>query len=274
MWNNELETYNDPIFHKIADYSQAVAQLGDYFIINRTTDVVVAPGSDMPFVAVRWYAPNTALANLGWPAQAANPAAYVSLMDANQDAEEITNHPILLSHIPTRLQPGIYIPTLPQIAYISDQFDLHHAFPTDAFEWPEVMLKESIYPVEISPYQFTTKALDATDTLYYMPWLLTPIGAGLVASNTNLTWSKALGIGGSNRTGTAQVAVSTVTVYVKNRTFPDGAAVLNTQDASSITAMANNARDNDFTERYCFFKVRLQIDQAGSTPAGVGYIVY
>jgi hypothetical protein len=271
-------TYNPPIFIKLDAWSDGINALGDYFEIKRPTNIVIAPGSDMPYCALKYH-PNEPAAGDGWPAQAANPAAYVSLMDTNQEGETSdrnTWHPILISHIPTLLQPGWYINALPQMAYVGDQWDIDHAWSANMFSSPEVVLMESNFPVEIQPYQFTTVAHAAGAAVtYYTPWLLSPVGSGLVAAKTNLTYSKLMGFGGSNRTGTGQTAVCTASIYTKCRTYADGAAARNYQDAISITAIANNGRVNESLERFVWFKLVLDFDQdVGATPAGVGYIIF
>jgi hypothetical protein len=280
MYGNEYHagsTFNPPIFHKLDAWSQGVNQLGDYFEIKRPTSIVVAPGSDMPYCALKFH-PNEPAAGDGWPAQAANPAAYVSLMDTNQEGETSdrnTWHPILVGNMPVLLQPGWYINALPQMAYVGDQFDFIHVWPTTVFEWPEVMLMESNFPVEMNPYQFTTKAVSAGSTRsWFMPWLLTPEGGGMIASLTSLEYSKLLGVGGSNRTGTSQAAFTNFIVYVKGRTYPDTAIANLRQDQVTITQLADGARTNDIVERYVWFRGSLHTNDAGSTPAGVGYIIF
>jgi hypothetical protein len=276
MWNDRFEagqTHNPPLLHKIDAWNFGVNDVNDYFYCGRPTSVVVAPGSDMPYCLVHYVATLPAAGD-GWPAQAANPAAYVSLLEPTQDSDERTWHPILLSHIPTTLMPGYYVPALPMMAYAGDQFDIDHAWPTTLFEYPEVILMESNFPVEMNPYQFTTKLVEQTDTTYYMPWLITPIATGLVASFTNLVWSKVLGFGASNRTGTAMTGTCTFDILTKCRTFPDGAAARNSQDAASIAVLVNGARSNQALERFGWMKPSGTVCAAGAIPAGVGVIVF
>ena len=130
MWSDKYiigQGHNPPLFHKIDTWNFAPNDVNDYFEIKRPTNVVIAPGSDMPYCAVH-YVEGVPTNGDGWAAQAANPAAYVSLMDANQDTDEITWHPILLSHIPTTLMPGYYVPALPMGAYVGDFWDHEHAW--------------------------------------------------------------------------------------------------------------------------------------------------
>jgi hypothetical protein len=266
-------------FHMIGvgatPWSQAPGNLGDYFTLTRKTWVVVAPGSDMPYCLVRWY-PDLASA-VGWPAQAANPAAFVPLNDQYQEADcdragVITNHPILLSHKPKLLKPGIYVPALPQMAYYGyGQYDLDHVWPTLAFKYPHVLLSESEEAVEQNPYQFVTPERDAEGAEnYYTPWLITPDdGVGYSSG----TYSKLLGVGGSNRQTDPQV-VATFYAYTKPLTFPDTAAVRNTVDVNAIATLAINTRLNTPVERFSWFKMRLNFtDETGYTPEGVGYII-
>jgi hypothetical protein len=277
MWNDRFEagqTHNPPLLHKIDTWNFGVNDVNDYFYCARPTSVVIAPGSDMPYCLVHYVATLPAAGD-GWPAQAANPGAYVSLLEPTQDSDERTWHPILLSHIPTTLMPGYYVPALPMMAYCGDQWDHEHAW-ADGLDDPEVILMESNFPVEMCPYQFTSEAYAAGTgaVIYTFPWLLTPIAAGLVASSSNLVWSKALGIGGSNRTGSAQTAAYIMRVYTKNRTFPDIVANFEDQDFGQISALADGARSNTLCERFGWMKPEIQIDANGGTPAGVGYIVF
>jgi hypothetical protein len=276
MWSDRYilgQTHNPPLFHKIDTWNFGVNDVNDYFEIKRPTSVVVAPGSDMPYCLVHYVSATPGNGD-GWPAQAANPAAYTSLLEANQDTDEITWHPILLSHKPVTLMPGFYVPALPMMAYCGDQWDHDHAWQTDVLEYPVVLLMESVFPVEMSHYQFTSKAITAGSVrLWYNPWLLTPISPGMVASTTNLVFSKMLGVGASNQTGTGQTATCTFSVYTKGNQFPDIAANFETQDVGQISDLANNQRTNTALERYAWFKVRINVNAAGATPAGVGYII-
>jgi hypothetical protein len=279
MWNSRYaagQGNNPPLFHKIDQWNFGVNDVNDYFEVKRPTPVVVAPGSDMPYCLVHWVDPGAVPTNGdGWPAQAANPGAYVSLLEPNQDSDEITWHPILLSHIPVTLMPGFYVPALPMMAYCGDQWDFDHAWPTTAFIYPEVILMESNFPVEMCPYQVTTETIAAGSArLWYTPWLMSPIASGLVASTTNLVWSKLLGAGGSNNTGTAQTATCTFTMYTKNRTFPDIAANIEYQDVIQTSNLGDGTRANIAAERYGWVKLRLNVNATGATPTGVGYLVF
>jgi hypothetical protein len=278
MWNSYLKTHNNPIFHKIDDYSQAVNQNGSYFQVKRPTDIVIAPGSDMPFLCLK-YTETEPGATDGFPAQAANPAAYVSVMDSEQYDDRHTWHPILLSHIPVTLMPGWYQPALPQIAYCSDQYDIDHGWPTDVLEWPEVMLKESNISVGISHFGFTGKAISAgSSRSWFTPWLLLVQGENqggdMVLSNAAGGINKIASIGASNLSGSNQTATINQRILTKTRTFPDTAVVRNAQDRSnSITAIDNGNRLNRGCERYTFFKFEINVDETGATPAGIGYII-
>jgi hypothetical protein len=135
MWNDRFkvgQTHNPPLLHKIDTWNFGVNDVNDYFYCARPTSVVIAPGSDMPYCLVHYVATLPAAGD-GWPAQAANPAAYVSLLEPTQDSDERVWHPILLSHQPVTLMPGYYVPALPQMAYAGDQFDIEHAWPTTMF---------------------------------------------------------------------------------------------------------------------------------------------
>lgn len=274
MAGNPNARLNPHIFHEIDTWNFTVNDVNDYFLIKQPTPVVIAPGSDMPYCLVHWVG-NIPGNGDGWPAQAANPGAYVQLGEPHYVPDEVSWSPILLSHKPTWLRPGYYVPALPMMAYMAfSQWDHEHAWPTTIFEYPKVRIAESIFPEEIIPYQFTTKALSQTDTSYLTPWMLSPIATGLCGTAVgNFTFSKVLGFGGSNRTGTNQVATATCQLLTKSLTFPDIVANYNTQDLTGITAMAQE-RSNSGVERFCWFKLRFTIDGVGSTPAGVGYLVY
>jgi hypothetical protein len=271
-----IDKFNWNIFHKIDLWNFGVNDVNDYFLITEPTPVVIAPGSDMPYCLVHWVDGVPGNGD-GWPAQAANPGAYVSLLKGSAPlTDETTWAPILLSHIPTILQPGYYVPALPQMAYCGDQWDHEHAWDTDMFAHPEVLLMISPHPVEMNPYQFTTVAHSAGAAITYtQPWLISPIAAGLVASTSNLVWSKLIGFGASNRTGSNQTAVCNTKIWMKNRTYPDIVANFEHQDSLTIAAVENNTRDNVAVERFGWFKTSVNFDvDAGATPAGVGFIVY
>jgi hypothetical protein len=278
MWGSRYkagQTHNPPLFHKIDTWNFGVNDVNDYFEVKRPTSVVIAPGSDMPYCLVHWVDPGAVpAAGDGWPAQAANPAAYVSLLEPNQDSDEATWHPILISNVPVTLMPGFYVPALPQMAYAGDQFDIEHAWPTTMFEYPEVILMESNFPVEMCPYQFTTKEVVETDTSYYMPWLICPTGAGLVASISNFTWSKAIGFGASNNTGGAMTGQCRFDFLTKDRTWPDGAAVRNYQDLATIPILTSGSRSNQLAERFGWMKPMAFVCAVGTIPAGVGIICF
>jgi hypothetical protein len=270
-----IDKFNQNIFHKIDLWNFGVNDVNDYFLITEPTPVVIAPGSDLPYCAVHWVDGVPGNGD-GWPAQAANPGAYVSLLKgAAPLTDETTWAPILLSHKPTWLKPGYYVPALPMGAYIGDFWDHEHAWVA-GLDDPEVLLMISPIPVEMNPYQFTTEAYTAATgaVTYTFPWLLTPIAAGLVASVTNLVWSKMLGVGGSNRTGTGQTASYDFIIYTKNRTFPDVAGNYNAQDKITIAEIANGSRTNSSCDRFGWLKPEIVIDASGGTPAGVGYIVF
>jgi len=277
MWSDRYilgQTHNPPLLHKIDTWNFGVNDVNDYFEVKRPTSVVIAPGSDIPYCAVHYVSATPGNGD-GWPAQAANPGAYVSLLEADQDTDEITWHPILLSHKPVTLMPGFYVPALPMGAYVGDFWDHEHAWPTDAFEYPEVILMESNLEVEMCNYQFTTKAHQAgAAVVYTSPWLITPVGSGRHGSTSNFSFSKLLGVAGENRTGTDQAAVCTFNLHTKSRTYPDVAGNFNYQSLGAITALANNARTNNVVERFSWMKFTLTFNlDVGLTPAGVGYLI-
>jgi hypothetical protein len=270
-----IDKFNQNIFHKIDVWNQGVDEVNDYFLIKEPTPVVIAPGSDMPYCLVHWV-DGVPGAGDGWPAQAANPGAYVSLLKGYaQVTDETTWAPILLSHMPTWLEPGYYVPALPQIEYCGDQFGFYFAWPTAVLEWPEVVLMVSDAPVEISPYQYTIKEIVAGSTRnWYSPWLMAPRAAGGVASVTDRAWSKMYGLGASNQTGTNQVSVFRFYIRTKNRTRPDTAIASLYQDLGTITQINTGARSNFQVEGYEWFMINILVDDAGATAAGVGYIVF
>jgi len=266
--------FNPNIFHKIDTWNFAPNDVNDSFLIKEWTPVVIAPGSEMPYCLVHWVG-NIPTDGDGWPVQAANPGAYVSLLKSFAPApDDVAWQPILLSHKPTWLRPGYYCPALPQMAFCGSQWDHEHAW-ADGLDDPEVLLMTSDSPVEMSHYQFTTEeyvnGTGARTTKF--PWLITPIAAGLVASFTNLVWSKALGYGGSNKTGTAQAASFDLTLFTVSRTYPDIVANYKYQDYGNIAEQGNDTRTNVALERFGWFKLQMVIDAGGGTPAGVGYVI-
>jgi len=264
--------FNQNIFHKIDNWNDGPNFVNDYFRIKQPTPVVIAPGSDMPYCLVHWVGRIPENGD-GWPAQAANPGAYVSLLkEFAPSPDAVAWQPILLGNHPVVLEPGYYVPALPMLAYCGDQYDIDHTFNTTMFEYPEVLLMESHVPVELNPYQFTTKEVDQTDLTYFLQWLITPTAAGLVASTSNFTWSKLLGFGASNQTGNAMTGTCKIEIMTKDRTFPDGAAARNFQDFASIGVLVDGARDNDVVERFGWFKVSATVCAAGAIPAGIGIL--
>jgi|GEM_PF-3278985 len=251
------------IIAKVDAYSDAPATI-EGFEITRPMNVVVSPGSDMPYLAVRRY--DDLASAVGFPAQAANPAAYVSLIgDANP--------PIILSHKPKLLRPGYYVVAMPQLSYLGDAWDHEHAWPAAALQAPVVLLEESDEPVEMSHYAFTTLAL-AGDNSPWTPWLKAPQSTGAFATSSgSYPHTKILGFGWSNATGANMVATCRLYFYSKNLTRPDIVANIEENDNLWIANINDGARLNGGVERFGWFKVRIYMDQTGVLPAGVGIIV-
>jgi len=276
---------NNSILHLITEWSWDPGDTGSYFQLKRDTPVVIAPGSDMPYCLVRWY-PSTASLT-GWPAQAANPAAYVSTIKTLQADDDIygasvVNGPILLSNVPVILKPGYYVPAIPQMAYVGVQWDYNHAWPTDAFKEPRVHLMESDHIVAINPYSFTTEELasNQSNLNIYTPWLITPQDAGLIATDdsNDAPYSKLLGCGSTNASGNDPSGANAPKFWFhcKNNTYQDTAASLNKQQNMSMVVPDSGDCDNEVIERLQWFCVRLQLltgNPEASVPEGIAIVI-
>jgi hypothetical protein len=95
-----------------------------------------------------------------------------------------------------------------------------------------------------------------------------------MASTTNLTWSKLIGFGASNRTGSAMTGLCRFDLLTKDRTRPDTAVVRNYQDLATIPILVDGARANVIAERFGWIKPMAFVCAAGTMPAGVGVIVF
>ena len=279
MFNDKYKTYLPAIFHKIDTWNSDIDQVNDYWEIKRPTDVVIAPGSDMPYCLCH-YVESTPGVTDGWPPQAASPAAYASLLNSEQDTHAYDWQPILLSHKPVRLLPGFYVPALPIIQYWGDQWGRYHDWPYDndgGMKEPEVLLMESSDEVEINPYMFTTYEHPAGPTNnYYSPWLLVPNRASRVGTDASaLPFSKVLGFGRSNQTGSNQIATCSMNIYLKDLTRPDAVGVINYIDFASTNQMVDGVRVNTNLESFSWFMFRLRLNSVTSyTPEGCAYIFF